>query len=512
MTPSSSRSVSQNKRAAAVCAAALSCAAVTVGLAGDARAAAVGVPLGTAGPFAVLAGAGVTNTGPTTLRGDLGSYPTTTTTGTGTLTITGVNHGGDAVTQGAKRDLQTGYDTAAGEGPPQPITADLAGRTLTAGVYRSASTLGLTGDLTLDAGGNPDAVFIFQAGSTLKTASASRVTLTNGAQACHVFWQVGSSATLGTASAFRGSILALTSISVTTGVTIDGRVLARNGAVTLDTDTITTPTCSTLSSPPSNPPPSNPPPSSPPASSPPSNPPPSSPPASSPPSNPPASSPPAKSPPASAPPAKSPPASAPPAKSPPASAPPAKSPPASAPPAKSPPASAPPAKSPPAKSLPAKSPPTAGGPSGGSHTRPAAGTPGVVVVPGRALSPIAPAAGLPAGTFFAPPAAPNQQTGQAPRTGQAPMTGQVPVTRQVPVTGQVPAAGQVPATGQVPVTSPVGSAAQIRQVPVGAVHAGDGSASTDNKRSPVLPGVALALVVTGATGVVVAGRRRRGQP
>jgi len=207
MNPSLHCAVSLNRRAVAVSAAAvLSCAAVTVGLAGEARAAAVGVPLGTAGPFAVLAGAGVTNTGPTTLRGDLGSYPTTTTTGTGTLTTTGVNHGGDAVTQGAKRDLTTGYNTAAGEGPPHPVSADLAGRTLTAGVYRSASTLGLTGDLTLDAGGNPDAVFVFQAGSTLKTASASRVTLTNGAQACHVFWQVGSSATLGTASVFRGSI------------------------------------------------------------------------------------------------------------------------------------------------------------------------------------------------------------------------------------------------------------------------------------------------------------------
>jgi len=499
MTPTPVRSVSLLRRSAAASVALLSCAGlVSLSIADSAQAAAVGVPLGTAGPFAVLAGAGVTNTGPTTLRGDLGTYPTTSTTGTGTLTITGVNHGGDAVTQGAKRDLQTGYDTAAGEGPPHPITADLAGRTLTAGVYRSASTLGLTGDLTLDAGGNPDAVFVFQAGSTLKTASASRVTLTNGAQACHVFWQVGSSATLGTASVFRGSILALTSISVTTGVTIDGRVLARNGAVTLDTDTITTPTCSTLSSPPSSPPPSSPP-SSPPASSPPASSPPSSPPASTPPAkSPPASTPPAKSPPASSPPAKSPPASAPPAKFPPASAPPAKFPPASAPPAKSPPAkspptSAPPAKSPPAKSPPAsappaKSPPTAGGPSGGSHTRPAAGTPGVVVVPGRARSPFTPAGGLPAGTYFATPAAPNQQTGQA------------------------PVAGQVPVTGQVPATSPVGSAAQIRQVPIGAVHAGDGSASTDNQRSPVLSGVALALVVTGATGVVVAGRRRQGQP
>ena len=440
MTPSLHCAVSLNRRAVAVSAAAvLSCAAVTVGLAGEARAAAVGVPLGTAGPFAVLAGAGVTNTGPTTLRGDLGSYPTTTTTGTGTLTTTGVNHGGDAVTQGAKRDLTTGYNTAAGEGPPHPVSADLAGRTLTAGVYRSASTLGLTGDLTLDAGGNPDAVFVFQAGSTLKTASASRVTLTNGAQACHVFWQVGSSATLGTASVFRGSILALTSISVTTGVTIDGRVLARNGAVTLDTDTITTPTC-TLSSPPG-------PPSSPPASSPPSSPPASSPPASSPPSSPPASSPPASSPPASSPPS---------------------SPPASSPPASSPPASSPPAGSPPAGSPPSSHPVTTttsqpvGAPMGMTRTGRTAGRSGL---PLRANTP------RPTVTFGAP--------------------GQPAADR--------PAAGGV-------------SAAQIHQVPIGGVHAGDGSASTDNQRSPVLSGVSLALVVTGATGVVVARRRRQGQP
>ena len=254
MNPSLHCAVSQNRRAVAVSAAAvLSCAAVTVGLAGEARAAAVGVPLGTAGPFAVLAGAGITNTGPTTLRGDLGSYPTTTTTGTGTLTTTGVNHGGDAVTQGAKRDLTTAYNTAAGEGPPHPVTADLAGRTLTAGVYRSGSSLGLTGAVTLDAGGNPNAAFVFQAGSTLTTSSASRVLLTNGAQACNVFWQVGSSATLGTGSTFRGSILALTDITVTTGVTIEGRVLARNGAVTLDTDTITTPNCASSAPPPAPP-------------------------------------------------------------------------------------------------------------------------------------------------------------------------------------------------------------------------------------------------------------------
>jgi hypothetical protein len=123
------------------------------------------------------------------------------------------------------------------------VAADLAGLTLAPGIYNSASSLGLTKQLTLNGGGNPNALFVFQAGSTLTTASGSSVVLTNGAQACNVFWQVGSSATLGTGSTFRGSILALTSITVTTGTTIDGRVLARNGAVTLDTDTITKPTC-----------------------------------------------------------------------------------------------------------------------------------------------------------------------------------------------------------------------------------------------------------------------------
>ncbi|MDR3650605.1 MAG: ice-binding family protein [Acidimicrobiales bacterium] len=213
--------------------------------AGVADAAQAPVRLGTAGSFAVLAGAGVTNTGPTTINGDLGTFPTTSISGAASMTITGTNHGGDAVTQGAKTDLVTAYNTAAGEGPTTAVPADLGGQTLTPGIYNSASSLGLTGALTLNGGGNPNALFVFQAGSTLTTASASSVVLTNGAQACNVFWQVGSSATLGTGSSFRGTILALTSISVTTGTTIVGRALARNGAVTLDTDTITTPTCTT---------------------------------------------------------------------------------------------------------------------------------------------------------------------------------------------------------------------------------------------------------------------------
>ena len=202
------------------------------------------VPLGVADSFANLAGAGITNTGPTTITGDLGSYPTLAITGTATLTIiSAMNHRGDIVTRAAKTDLVTAYDTAAGLKPTFPIVDDLGGKTLKAGVYNSASSIGLTGTLTLDAAGNSNAVFVFQAGSTLTTASASKVVLINGAQSCNVFWQVGSSATLGTYSSLRGSILALTSITVTTGVTIDGRVLARNGAVTLDSDKITKPSC-----------------------------------------------------------------------------------------------------------------------------------------------------------------------------------------------------------------------------------------------------------------------------
>ena len=203
------------------------------------------VGLATVGSFAVIAGSGITNTGPTTINGDIGTFPTPAESGTASMTVTGTNHHADAVTQGAKNDLVTAYNTAAGESPRTAVPADLGGQTLNPGTYNSGSSLGLTGSLTLNGGGNPNALFVFQAGSTLTTASTSSVNLINGAQACNVFWQVGSSATLGTGSTFRGTILALTSISVTTGTTVNGRLLARNGAVTLDTDTITKPTCST---------------------------------------------------------------------------------------------------------------------------------------------------------------------------------------------------------------------------------------------------------------------------
>jgi hypothetical protein len=210
--------------------------ALLVALPGNAQAAAVPVPLGTAASFVVLAGAGVTNTGPTTLHGDLGTFPTTTITGA--PVVTGTNHHGDAVTQRAKTALVTAYNVAAGEGPTSPIAGDLTGRTLTRGVYNSASSIGLTGRLTLSGSGP----FVFQAGTTLTTGSGSQINLINGARSCNVFWQIGSSATLGTGSRFVGTIMALSSITATTGATVVGRLLARNGAVTLDTNVITRPT------------------------------------------------------------------------------------------------------------------------------------------------------------------------------------------------------------------------------------------------------------------------------
>ncbi|MBM2840136.1 MAG: hypothetical protein HW412_664 [Bacteroidetes bacterium] len=204
------------------------------------------VNLGTAASFAVLAGSGVTNTGPTLLTGDLGTFPTISITGfpPGIVGPPGVNHAGDAVTQLAKNDLVIAYNDAAGRALNFTVSADLGGQTLVPGVYFSASSMALTGTVTLNGQGNPNAVFIFQAGSTLVTASGSSVNLINGAQACNVFWQVGSSATLGTTTSFVGNILALASITMNTGATIRGRVLARNAAVTLDANTVNPPQCS----------------------------------------------------------------------------------------------------------------------------------------------------------------------------------------------------------------------------------------------------------------------------
>jgi hypothetical protein len=197
--------------------------------------------LGTATSFAVLAGAGITNTGTTTITGDVGTFPTTSETGfagppPNTVTIAGVNHAGDAVTQLAKTDLVTAYNDAANQTPCTTLTT-LTGQTLTPGTYCFSSSAGLTGPLTLNGFG----VYVFQIGSALTVASGATVLLTNNAQACGVWWQVTSSATFGTGSAFQGTVMALTSITMNTSATLIGRALARNGAVTMDTNTITVP-------------------------------------------------------------------------------------------------------------------------------------------------------------------------------------------------------------------------------------------------------------------------------
>jgi len=204
------------------------------------------VDLGTATSFAVLAGTTVTNTNPSVISGDLGVSPGTAVTGFPPGVVTnGTIHAADAVAAQAQADLTTAYNDAAGRTPPTEVLGDLTGRTLVAGVYKATSALALNGTVTLDAQNNPNAVFIFQAGSTLITASNSTVNLINGVNPCNVFFQVGSSATLGTNTTFVGSILALTSATVQTGTTVRGRILARNGQVSLDTNTITRPNCST---------------------------------------------------------------------------------------------------------------------------------------------------------------------------------------------------------------------------------------------------------------------------
>ncbi len=202
------------------------------------------VSLGSAANFAALAASTITNTGTTPITGDLGLSPGTAVTGFPPGTVDGTVHIADAVAAKAKTDLAAAYDDAAARPTTDTIPVELGGTTETAGVYDSpAGTFGITGTVTLDGEGDPNAVFIFKAASTLITASASSVRLINGAQSCNVFWQVGSSATLGTYSTLRGNVMALASTTVTTGVTVDGRILARNAAVTLDTDTITRPSC-----------------------------------------------------------------------------------------------------------------------------------------------------------------------------------------------------------------------------------------------------------------------------
>lgn len=199
------------------------------------------VPLGNASGFGVLAASAVSNTGATVVIGDLGISPNNASSVTGFPPgqIIGTTHFADAVALAAQNDVTTAYNTLAGRACNTLVSADLGGSTLIPGVYCSASSMGLTGTLTLDAQGDPNAVFIFQVGSALTTASGSQVRMINGGQNCNVFWQIGSSATVGTGSTFLGNVLALSSITITSGSNASGRLLARTGAVTLDSSAIT---------------------------------------------------------------------------------------------------------------------------------------------------------------------------------------------------------------------------------------------------------------------------------
>lgn len=220
----------------------VSCFTVAAVLIVATTASAAPVGLGTATSYAVLAGQTVTNTGPTVITGDVGLSPGSSVLGFPPGTVNGTTHVADPQAVQAQNDLTDAYNDAASRTPVTAVSADLAGQTLVAGVY-GGGALGLSGALTLDAQGDPNAVFVFQAASTLITSSVSSVTMINGGDVCNVFWQVGSSATLGTNSTFVGTIMALTSITATTGASINGRLLARNGAVTLDSNVISRPTC-----------------------------------------------------------------------------------------------------------------------------------------------------------------------------------------------------------------------------------------------------------------------------
>jgi hypothetical protein len=219
----------------------------TLLFASSALGATASIGLNTAVPFSVLGGSTITNTGPTTMFGDLGLAPGSSVTGA--PLVLGQTHIDDAVATEAKNSLTTAYNEAALRPPNGPAGTELAGQEFAPGVYDASKSLLLSsGSVTLNGGGNPEAVFIFQVGSTLITGSNTSVSLVGDAQACNVFWQIGSSATLGSGTRFVGTIMAADSITAGTGATIHGRLLAQTAAVTLEDNTITNSTCASSSS------------------------------------------------------------------------------------------------------------------------------------------------------------------------------------------------------------------------------------------------------------------------
>jgi Ice-binding-like len=239
--------VTHRWRAGILLASGFACAAV------PAVANASAVNLASASPFVVLGASTVTNTGPSVLNGDLGLAPGTSLVGFGPpAVVNGTTHDADGDAGTAQNDLTTAYNAAAGQ--PIPLGNDLTGQdlgglTLTPGAYMFSSSAQLTGRLTLNALGNANAQFVFEIGSTLTTASASSVWMINGASPCTVYWQIGSSATLGTTTAFQGNLLAHTSITINDGATVQGRALASSGAVTLDNNKLDAPVCGTTPTP-----------------------------------------------------------------------------------------------------------------------------------------------------------------------------------------------------------------------------------------------------------------------
>lgn len=228
-------------------AASLSCAVLfgmlSVSTASSAFAAEAKVNLGSSLSYSVLAGETVTNTGQSIIAADLGTSPGTSVTGFPPGIVAGSIHAADEHAALAQNDLLKAYDDAETRDPTEILDDELVGRTLPGGVYKATSSLDLNGTLTLDGEGNPDSVWVFQVDSALTTGSSSNIQLVNGASSCNVFWQVGSSATLGSSSYFAGSILANTSVTVNTDAIVEGRALARTGAVTLDNNLFLAPDC-----------------------------------------------------------------------------------------------------------------------------------------------------------------------------------------------------------------------------------------------------------------------------